>query len=180
MAMMEFFVSGDEVLYEGANGVEVLKEGSEVVNEIIEKVRELYPYAYDALCKCYSKSRTNVTYFNFLVARRFCKCNFGNLDHTKKDVDSENLNFERVPCPLLGECPYEGVICMPKMETSLSEAEKRVMKLVCDGRSNQEIANELYLSPNTVKRHITNSFMKTNIRNRTEFVKFANENSLFK
>ena len=179
MDIKEFFCNGPDVLYESNGNIEVLSEGSLVVDNIIERIRELYPQAYDALCECYAKSRINAMHFNFLVARRFCKCNLGNLDHTKHDVDNGNLNFERVPCPLLGECKYEGVVCMPKMNSRLSEAEKRVMKLVCDGLSNQEIAEKLYLSTNTVKRHITNAYMKTNLRNRTEFVKFANDNSLF-
>lgn len=177
--MTEFFVNGDEVLYDGPDGIETLKEGTQAVTDMLDKIRELFPQSYDALCECYSKSRMNTSYFNFLVVRRFCKCNFGNLDHTKKDVEEETLNFERVPCPLLGECRYEGVICMPKMDSRLSEGEKRVMKLVCEGKSNQEIAEELYLSPNTVKRHISNVFVKTKMRNRAEFIKYAKDNSLF-
>lgn len=177
--MMEFFVNGADVLYEKDGEVEVLSEGSQLVSELIYKIHELYPQAYKALCSCYKNSQMNARYFDFLIARRFCKCNFGNLDHTKKDVDGCVLNFERVPCPLLGECRYEGIVCQPKMETVLSDGEKRVMKLVCDGRSNQEIADELYLSPNTVKRHISNAYLKTRMRNRAEFVKYANDNSIF-
>lgn len=180
MEVIEFFVNGSDVLYEKDGSVEVLSEGSKEVTDIIDKIRGLYPQAYKALCSCYKKSQMNAPYYNYLIARRFCKCNFGNLDHTKADVEEGTYNFERVSCPLLGECPYEGIVCQPKMETSLSDAEKRVMKLVCDGKSNQEIADELYLSPNTVKRHISNVFVKTKMRNRAEFVKYANDNSIFK
>ena len=177
--LKEFFINGEDVLYEDVSGINALREGSPVVMEIIDKVRELYPQAYDALCTCYERSRANIPYFNFLVARRFCKCNFGSLDHTKKDVDGERLNLERVACPLQGECRYEGIICSPKMESKITEAEKRVMRLVCLGKSNSEIAEELYLSPNTVRRHISNAYIKTRTRNRAEFVKYANENLLF-
>lgn len=177
--MMEFFVSGDEVWYQDESGLLPLTEGSPVVSVIIDKIREFYPQAYASLCDCYAKSRQNASYFNFLVARRFCKCNFGNLDHTRKDMDGMVFNIERVSCPLLGECPYEGIICMPSMSTCLSKAEKRVMKLLCDGRSRQEIADELYISPNTVKRHISTSYIKTHTRNCVEFVKYAKDNSIF-
>ena len=177
--VMELFVSGDEVWYEEGDAFQLLQEGSPMVTLITEKVREFYPQAYNALCKCYAKSSRNITYYHFLIARRFCKCNFGNLDHTKKDIDGDVFNLERVSCPLQGECPYEGVICMPTMESSLSEAEKRVMSLVCEGKSNSDIAEELYLSPNTVKRHISTSYIKTHTHNRAEFVKYASKHSLF-
>lgn len=179
MEVMEFFVSGDEVFFQSENGLLPLVEGSPVVPQILERIRELYPQAYKALCQCYAKSRRNKTYYDFLVVRRFCKCNFGNLDHTRRDVLSGVFNIERVSCPLLGECAYEGVICMPKMDSRLSDAEKRVMKRVCDGMSNSEIAEELYLSPNTVKRHISSAYLKTKSRNRADFVKYAKDNNIF-
>lgn len=176
---MEFFVSGDEVWFQDQEGMKPLREGSFVIPYLIDMIRDMYPKAYKALCSCYAKSAQNRSYFRFLIARRFCKCNFGNLDNTRKDVGGDVFHFERVPCPLLGECPYEGVICMPELETRLSDSEKRVMRLVCDGRSNTEIAEELYISPNTVKRHISTSYSKTNTRCRAEFVKYAKENQLF-
>lgn len=179
MEVMEFFISGDEVFYQSENGLQSLVEGSPVVPLMIERIRELYPQAYRALCQCYEKSKANRPYFQFLIVRRFCKCNFGNLDHTKRDVTSGVFNIERVSCPLQGECAYEGIICMPKMDSRLSDAEKRVMKLVCDGRSNTEIAEALYLSPNTVKRHISSAYIKTNSRNRADFVKYAKDHNLF-
>lgn len=179
MDVMEFFVSADEVFYQSENGLQPLCEGSPIVIQMLERIKELYPQAYKALCQCYEKSKLNKSYYNFLIVRRFCKCNFGNLDHTKRDVSGAILNIERVPCPLMGECAYEGVICMPKMDSRLSDAEKRVMKLVCDGRSNAEIAEELYLSPNTVKRHISSAYIKSRSRNRADFVKYAKDNNIF-
>lgn len=178
MGGLEFFTSGDEVWWQDADGIHPLTESSPIIPIIIDRIKELYPKAFDALCECYAKQRGNVGYFRFLIARRFCKCNFGNLDHTKEDVNGI-FNFEKVACPLQGECPFEGRICMPEMTTSLSDAEKRVMKLVCEGRSNQEIAEDLFLSPNTVKRHISVSYLKTKTRNRAEFVRYSKDNNLF-
>ena len=177
--LIEFFVSGEEVFFQSENGLQPLVEGSPVVAQMLERIKELYPQAYKAMCQWYEKSRLNKSYYDFLIVRRFCKCNFGNLDHTKRDVVSGVFNVERVSCPLQGECAYEGIVCMPKMDTRLSEAEKRVMRLVCDGRSNAEIAEELYLSPNTVKRHISSSYIKSRSRNRADFVKYAKDNNIF-
>lgn len=179
MEVMEFFVSADEVFFQSENGLQPLVEGSPIVAQMLERIKELYPQAYKALCVCYAKSKPNKTYYNFLIVRRFCKCNFGNLDHTKRDVSGGIFNIERVSCPLQGECQYEGIICMPKMDSRLSDSERRVMKLVCDGRSNNEIAEELYLSPNTVKRHISSAYIKSHSRNRADFVKYAKDNDIF-
>ena len=178
MAVMEFFTNVDDVCYSVDNGLETLKEGSAVVDVMDERIRELYPKASAALDECYRDISFYPPLFKFRRVRRFCKCNFGSLDHTKEDVESGLFNFERVSCPLRGECRYEGIICLPAMETRLSEAERRVMRHVCNGLCNQEIADELCLSPNTVKRHISTSYIKTHTRNRAEFVKYAKDNNI--
>lgn len=103
------------------------------------------------------------------MARRFAKCNFGNLDSTVEDINNNGkVNFEHVQCPLRGECKYEDIICNPQFNSSLSDAEMRVMKLVYDGKSNDDIADSLYLSPHTVKiisNLFTENFVFTRNRN---------------
>lgn len=175
----EFFVNGDEVWYIEDGKMHPLREGDPIVDWLYQNIKERYPKAFECLQECYAKSAPNTSYFKFLCARRFAKCNFGSLDHTKKDLTDGLFHIERVSCPLQGECPYEAIICNPQMETSLTEAEKRVMRLVCDGKSNTAIADELYLSPNTVKRHIATSYLKVGVKNRAEFVQYANKVNLF-
>lgn len=46
----------------------------------------------------------------------------------------------------------------------LSIQEEKVLVLLVDGKSNQEIANELYISVYTVKRHIANIYQKTGMK----------------
>jgi DNA-binding NarL/FixJ family response regulator len=55
----------------------------------------------------------------------------------------------------------------------LSEREKQVLKMVADGKSNKEIAQELCLSAKTVMVHRTNIMAKLNLHSRTELVKYA-------
>lgn len=181
MKDLEFYIFDDDLwcmFPDGRN--ERVNEDSTLVKEILDVIREQYPEAYEALMKCYRKSSMNVPYFQYLVVRRFCKCNFGNLDNSSLDVDSNGLfHFERVPCPLRGECQYEGIICGAKFNSRLSQAEIRVMKLVYDGKSNEEVASCLYLSPNTVKSHIKSVYQKLGIHDRTEFVRYVNSHNLF-
>jgi serine/threonine-protein kinase len=42
----------------------------------------------------------------------------------------------------------------------LSEREREVLGLMAEGRSNQAIAEQLWMSPKTVETHVTNIFMK--------------------
>jgi DNA-binding NarL/FixJ family response regulator len=50
----------------------------------------------------------------------------------------------------------------------LTSAEKRVLALVTQAKTNKEIARELGISPATVKRHLENVLRKLEARNRVE------------
>ncbi|WP_062053409.1 helix-turn-helix domain-containing protein [Aquimarina longa] len=52
----------------------------------------------------------------------------------------------------------------------LSKQEKAVKDLIVCGKSNKEIANELFISLSTVKTHITNIYSKLNISNRQDLL----------
>lgn len=61
---------------------------------------------------------------------------------------------------------------------SLSKQETTVKNLILKGKSNKEIAEELFISLSTVKTHITNIYHKLNISNRDELTtKFKNTTS---
>jgi two-component system, NarL family, response regulator LiaR len=50
----------------------------------------------------------------------------------------------------------------------LSERELQVLRLVAQGKDNQEIATELFLSPSTVKSHVSRILTKLHVRNRIQ------------
>jgi DNA-binding NarL/FixJ family response regulator len=50
----------------------------------------------------------------------------------------------------------------------LSERELEVLQYLSSGASNREIAGQLYITENTVKRHVYNIFGKLNVSNRTQ------------
>jgi DNA-binding NarL/FixJ family response regulator len=51
---------------------------------------------------------------------------------------------------------------------SLSEREVEVLRLLAEGLDNNEIALRLYLSPTTVKRHVSTIFSKAGVSNRVQ------------
>ncbi len=56
---------------------------------------------------------------------------------------------------------------------NISPREYEVLQLIAQGLSNQEIANRLFLSPNTVKTHASNVFAKLDVQRRTQAIQKA-------
>ena len=56
---------------------------------------------------------------------------------------------------------------------SLTDRERQILKLIGEGCTNQEIAQKLCLSVNTVQTHRTHIMDKLNLHNRTELLRFA-------
>jgi LuxR family maltose regulon positive regulatory protein len=65
--------------------------------------------------------------------------------------------------------PQEGLI------EPLTKRELQVLRLMCEGQSNQEIADEMIVSVNTVKKHTSNIYGKLGVRNRAQAVLRARE-----
>lgn len=66
------------------------------------------------------------------------------------------------------------------MINQLTSRELEVVELVAKGSTNKEIANELVISENTVKNHISNIINRLDLRDRVQIVIFAYENDLIK
>jgi DNA-binding NarL/FixJ family response regulator len=60
-----------------------------------------------------------------------------------------------------------------KMTAELSDREIEVLKLIANGKDNAEIARDLFISPKTVKNHISNILMKLQIDNRIQAAVYA-------
>ena len=59
------------------------------------------------------------------------------------------------------------------IRTELSERELEVLRLIANGKDNAVIARELFISPKTVKNHISNILMKLQIENRIQAAVYA-------
>jgi DNA-binding NarL/FixJ family response regulator len=63
---------------------------------------------------------------------------------------------------------------------ALTEREREVVALVAAGLSNDEIAQQLVVSPLTAKTHVSRAMIKLSARDRAQLVVFAYENGLTK
>lgn len=61
-------------------------------------------------------------------------------------------------------------VARPPSTIELSDREEDVLKLLCEGRSNSEIASSLYLSESTVKYHLVRLGRKFETRDRLQLV----------
>ena len=67
----------------------------------------------------------------------------------------------------------------PGFPDGLSRREVEVLSLIALGRSNREIGEELFITSNTVARHVSNIFTKTGVSNRAEAATMLPGKALF-
>jgi DNA-binding NarL/FixJ family response regulator len=64
------------------------------------------------------------------------------------------------------------------LEHGLTTREIEILQAVARGVSNQRIADEFWVTEQTVKYHLTNIYRKLNVKNRTEATRFAYQHGL--
>src|SRR5215212_6859681 len=66
----------------------------------------------------------------------------------------------------------------PQVFPELSDREREILDLIAQGRKNPEIARRLFLSPKTVRNHVSNILHKLQVADRTEAMIRAREAGL--
>lgn len=185
MIELEFYSYDDEVWCRYLDGhTEMLVEQNyDFINMLFEKIKNDFPESFECLQKEYGDRKFNLPYYKYVVVKRFIKCNFSKMDSTYNDIDRYNLksiiNFERVDCPMRGECKYENKLCMPRQSSSLSSREMMVAKLLYQGKNKEEIAKEMFLSFDTINNHVNNIYKKFGVHNEADFVRYIISKKLF-
>ncbi|RKI98053.1 DNA-binding response regulator, partial [Butyricicoccus sp. 1XD8-22] len=64
------------------------------------------------------------------------------------------------------------------LHEQLTEREMEVLLLVAQGKTNQEIADDLFIALKTVKTHVSNILAKLEVQDRTQAVVYAFQNGL--
>lgn len=90
-----------------------------------------------------------------------------------RQVANGELAFEPELAQQVLKAMAEQPTAQPSAMHRLSEREKQIAYLVSRGMKNREIANELTISENTVKRHLQSIFNKTGARDRLELAVLA-------
>ncbi|MEW2049313.1 response regulator transcription factor [Streptomyces sp. NPDC005476] len=74
----------------------------------------------------------------------------------------------------------DGFLALPDAVKALTDREREVVALAAHGKSNAEIADELVVSPLTVRSHIHRAMTKLNARDRAQLVVVAYQSGLVK
>jgi DNA-binding NarL/FixJ family response regulator len=95
-------------------------------------------------------------------------------DFEDAELSEEFSRFLETKYKAQKQNPYELILA------KLSKREKEVLKLICEGFTNQEIANKLFISKRTVEGHRNTILNKTNSKNTADLVNFTVRNNLMK
>jgi DNA-binding NarL/FixJ family response regulator len=86
------------------------------------------------------------------------------------DDDLERTLVPTARATLAGQLTVPTALARQIAPRPLSHREKQILALVMVGRTNREIAHELYLAESTVKTHLSSAFRKLDARSRSEAV----------
>jgi ATP/maltotriose-dependent transcriptional regulator MalT len=78
-----------------------------------------------------------------------------------------------------GQAPGR-LVAHEQLDDPLSEREREVLGLLASGKTNSEVAGDLFVSVGTVKSHTGNIYRKLGARNRAEAITRARELGLFR
>lgn len=98
-----------------------------------------------------------------------------------KSLPTEQLQHRTIELAsmYLANAGKAAVVAEPvKPTVSLSPRELEVLQLIAKGHTNAEIADDMFISPRTITTHISNIFMKLDVKNRSTAVAVALDQGL--
>ncbi len=94
---------------------------------------------------------------------------------TKRKVQEKIVEVEKLVIVPANGNPEFKINSAIVEKLGISEREIEVLQLISAGLSNQEIADRLFVSVNTVKTHVANIFLKLEVSRRTQAVQKGKE-----
>ena len=100
----------------------------------------------------------------------------GDIESSDRELAAARTAFEALGAAIdAADAAGQRRAALPK---GLTEREAQVLALVAAGRTNRQIADELFLSQKTVARHVSNIFTKVGVTTRTAAARFAFEHGI--
>ena len=106
------------------------------------------------------------------------------IDHIQQLVDvggvpmSPGIARKAMDLLMNASIPGKIISSIPDPAYALSERETEVLKFLVDGFDYKAIAQKLFLSSHTVRKHIANIYQKLQVNSKAQVIKIANKNHL--
>jgi DNA-binding NarL/FixJ family response regulator len=143
--------------------------------ETTKQALNLYPDLNVLVLSMYS----DIEYYNTMIA-------LGVKGFILKDIDNDELS-DAVRKVYAGGTYFSQELLLRLIKNKpedekieLTKREKEVLDLICQGFSNQQISDKLYISQRTVERHRSSLLFKTDSKNSISLVVYAIKNNLVK
>jgi DNA-binding NarL/FixJ family response regulator len=103
----------------------------------------------------------------------------GDLDAAEMEFDAARWIFQQLDArPDLARVGSFSRAVRPRAVSGLSAREIQVLRLVAAGKTNRQIATDLFISERTVERHLSNIFNKLDLPSRAAATAYAYEHQL--
>ena len=79
---------------------------------------------------------------------------------------------------MLGRATVNNISHSAGNDFNLSDRERSILKLMVDGLDYRNIAEQLFVSPHTVRNHIANIYNKLHVTSKAQAIKMATKNNL--
>jgi DNA-binding CsgD family transcriptional regulator len=70
---------------------------------------------------------------------------------------------------------FSGKISKTAAKFGLTKREIEIVNLVCASKTGEDICGQLFITPATLSKHLSNIYSKTGVRNRTQLFALFNE-----
>ena len=141
--------------------------------EATKQIKELYPTIAVLILSAYDDDQFVFSLLNAGAAGYILKSVRGSeiIDAVRAVYAGESVLHPTIARKVLNRfVPAPDKLKKQELQPALTDREMEVLKLATRGLSNQDIANELYISLRTVQAHLGNIFNKLEVSSRTEAV----------